>query len=203
MTKAIKGKDGKFAGSIGEGKSAVPTPASAVPVVPVVAPVSRDSARPGLVDLYQAFQNVSSTSPQYVSPPPSLVTGKALRDAEMHYASCEKDLQQTRTWAFPGVGDLEAEEALDSCYARLADARDRLHASRVQHARTPEGRVQLETRMTDHFDDAAERERLGNIEGSMVSQMRARELRAALDEADRDMSVSAETAALLSSKAAI
>lgn len=182
MSQWKKDNQGRFTGSIGDGKNRVPTPNSTPGSVPHPTDTSPSVAAPHYDSL---VQRVRAAIPQRESEPFAYL---AAAEAEVDLYA--QEWESTREWAYPGVGDLDAEEELQRSYERLALAKENLHRARLLAAQTPEGQRLLEDQMTEWNRQGEQQER--DQEGALRYLVRAQEISDVLVEAHRQRAVEEE-----------
>lgn len=191
MGKWKKDKSGRFAGSAGEGKDKVPQPQNFGRDLSKKALNQEGQASP--VDysaLSQAVEKIRtpSTAPKEIDYLPAAEQG--VEDAAQRW-------ENARSWAYPGVGDEEAEQELAESYEELSLARENLHRARILAAQTPEGRAYLEAQIgswNSHAEAATETD-----DGALKYLVRSQEIYDALAEADRQSQVEDEFKRIIAS----
>lgn len=182
MSQWKKDKQGRFLGSVGDGKSRVPTPNSTPSSVPHPAEANPPVVAPHYDSL---VQRVRAAVPREESEPFAYLAA-----AEAQVDTCAQEWESTREWAYPGVGDLDAEEQLQRSYERLALAKENLHRARLLAAQTPEGQRMLEDQMTAWSKQGEQQDK--DHEGALKYLVRAQEINDVLTEARRQREVEQE-----------
>lgn len=182
MTRYIQGKDGKFGGSIGDGKTKVPTVAD----TPVLNQPSDDAppVNAAVADLYEKYQSAGSGS-QYDAPSAYARAEQGLASAERATAEAQRNLSDVLSWAYPGTGDLDGERELAEAYGRLEHAQESLAAARVAYASTVSGRAKMTAQIASLLEEANQRDAIGHHDGAQVSRAKAADLTAAVEQADQ------------------
>ena len=179
MGKWKKDKEGRFSGSIGTGKDNIPGPSpfSSLPSPATGAP----SSAPDYQDLAARARSMQ--------PHPSSGEFSYLAAAEAEVARAELRWENARSWAYPGVGDLEAEQELSQSYDELCLTRENLHRARLLAAQSPTGRNHLESEMAK-WDTRASASHEGD--GALKYLVRAQEIHDVLTEARQQQEVDDE-----------
>jgi len=184
MGKWKKDKSGRFIGRVGDGKSKVPQPQDFV---------SDSISKPSTQENLAAPIDYSALSKAAEGIKTPLIVPKEisyLPAAEDRVEDAARRWENARSWAYPGVGDEEAEQELAESYEDLSLARENLRRARILAAQTPEGKTYLEAQISSlnsHADAAAETD-----EGALKYLVRSQEIHDALVEASRQRQVEEE-----------
>ena len=175
---------GRYAGSIGSGKDKIPSPslspaptpdgaAASSPESPDYALLSRavtERLRDGAPAVSEDFDYVSRAE-------------TAVRQAAAEW-------EATREWAYPGVGDYEAEEELAKAYDNLSLQRENLFRARTLAAQSEQGRNLLMGQMQEWHSRGEAAAAAG--EDAIKYLVRAQEIHDVLVEAEKQRAVEEE-----------
>lgn len=175
---------GRFAGSIGNGKDKIPSPALSTSHIPEAddasSPDTPDYALLSRAVTERLRDGVQGTSEdfEYVS------------HAETAVRQAAAEWEATREWAHPGVGDLEAEEELAKAYDNLALQRENLFRARTLAAQSEKGRNLLVEQMQEWH--ARGEAAAASGEDAIKYLVRAQEIHDVLVEAEKQRAVEEE-----------
>jgi hypothetical protein len=175
-----KDPQGRFAGSIGEGKNDVPRPAI---TRNHLTPLPGSAAGPAPVDL----DDLAARARAATAGDPRF---DFLVAAEREVEEASYRWEQARTWAYPGVGDEEGEQELAESYEHLSLVRQNLFHARLLAAQNPEGEELLEAQMAK-WNSLGEAAASYGWDNALALFVRAQEIHDALSEARRQREVQA------------
>lgn len=193
MGKWKKDKEGRFTGSIGSGKDNIPGPSPLSNLSEEL--TGNKTPAPSFAGYEELSKRVHQQQARLSnSIPPEL---SALTAAEREVRQAEERWENARSWAYPGVGDPEAEQELNDSYEELSLARENLHRARILAGQSAEGQAYLEAEM-DHWNARA-LEAADGGDGALKYLVRAQEIYDSLAEARRQREVEEEFRRILGS----